>query len=49
MKFFRKAKKVDVITYQSIRSLYGDEQVIYTFRVVNGQRQGMAQMSFVRQ
>lgn len=49
MKFFRKFKKVDVVTYQSIRGMYGDEQVIYTFRVINGQRQGMAQMSFVRQ
>ena len=49
MRFFRKFKKVDVVTYQSIRAMYGDEQVIFTFRVVNGQRQGMAQMSFVRQ
>jgi len=49
MRFFRKFKKVDVVTYQSIRAMYGDEQVILTFRVVNGQRQGMAQMSFVRQ
>lgn len=45
----KRKRKVNVVTYQSIRAMYGDEQVIYTFRVVNGQRQGMAQMSFVRQ
>ena len=39
--------KKDVITYDSIPSMYGEKQVIYTFRVINGTRQGMAQMSFV--